>query len=132
MRKIPTILVVEDDVIVRNLMVQVLVPEDYRVLEADSATEALAVSQEFEGTLELLIADHTLKTMTGREVAEKIRESRPALKILHVSGYPLEKLKEEGEVIADAGFLGKPFLPRTLLEKVREILAEPEAQKPDG
>ena len=59
-----------------------LVREDYRVLEADSAAEALEVSQTFSGTIDLLIADHTLKTMTGRQVAEQIRQSRPGLKVI--------------------------------------------------
>ena len=67
-----TILVVEDEPIVRNIIMKSLVREDYRVLEADSAAEALEVSQTFSGTIYLLIADHTLKTMTGRQVAEQI------------------------------------------------------------
>ena len=65
-----TILVVEDEAVVRNVIMSCLVREDYRVLEADSAAEALEVSQTFSGTIDLLIADHTLKTMTGRQVAE--------------------------------------------------------------
>ena len=54
-----TILVVEDEPIVRNIIMKSLVHEDYRVLEADSAAEALEVSQTFPGTIDLLIADHT-------------------------------------------------------------------------
>src|SRR3954452_19724117 len=102
-----TILVVEDEAVVRNVMVAVLVREDYWVLEADSAAEALEVSSSFEGVIDLLIADHTLKTMTGRQVAETIRQQRPELRILHVSGHPRERLEEQGEILAGAGFLGK-------------------------
>jgi CheY-like chemotaxis protein len=121
-RGILTILVVEDEAIVRNLVMKVLVRENYRVLEADSAAEALAVSDTFEGTIDLLIADHTLKTMTGREVAERIRQSRPGLKVLQTSGQLREKLQQEGGLMPDAEFLGKPFLPKALTEKVTQLL----------
>ena len=117
-----TILIVEDEAIVRSVMVKVLVREDYRVLEADSADEALAVSRSFDGVINLLIADHALKTMSGRQVAEQIRQSRPALKVLHISGYPIEKLEREGGLIPGAEFLAKPFLPHQLAEKVSRIL----------
>jgi len=122
MTRSPTILIVEDEAIVRNVMVTVLAREDYRVLEADSATEALVVSNTFRGMIDLLIADHTLKAMTGRQVADKICESRPRLKILFISGYPLEALEEAGEIIPGADFLAKPFLPTVLVQKVRDIL----------
>ena len=117
-----TILVVEDEPVVRNLMVRVLVCEDYRVLEADSAAEALEVSDTFSGTIDLLIADHTSKIMTGGQVAEQIRQSRPTLKVLHISGYPSETLEQDGGLIPGADFLRKPFLPKSLTQKVAQIL----------
>jgi len=122
MTRSPTILIVEDEAIVRNVMVTVLAREAYRVLEADSATEALEVSNTFRGIIDLLIADHALKAMKGRQVADKICESRPRLKILFISGYPLEALEEAGEIIPGADFLAKPFLPTVLVQKVRDIL----------
>jgi CheY-like chemotaxis protein len=117
-----TILVVEDESVVRNLMVKVLVCEDYRVLEADSAAEALEVSDTFDGTIDLLIADHTLQNMTGRQMAEQMRQSRPTLQVLHISGYPSETLEQEGGLIPGAYFLLKPFLPKHLAQKVSQIL----------
>jgi CheY-like chemotaxis protein len=122
-----TILIVEDEAVVRNVMVTVLAHEDYRVLEADSAAEALEVSNSFEGLIDLLIADHALKTMTGPQLAEKICQARPGLRVLRISGYPLKKL-EEGEAKTGADFLEKPFSPKALIEKVREILRRPKAQ----
>jgi two-component system cell cycle sensor histidine kinase/response regulator CckA len=122
-----TILIVEDEAVVRNVMVAVLVRENYRVLEADSAAEALEVSNTFEGVIDLLIADHILKTMTGPQLAEKICQARPGLRVLRISGYP-PKMLVEGEAKAGADFLEKPFLPKTLIEKVREILNRPRAQ----
>jgi CheY-like chemotaxis protein len=123
----PTILIVEDEAVVRNVMVTVLVREDYRVLEADSAAEALEVSNTFEGVIDLLIADHTLKTMTGPQLAEKICQARPGLRVLRISGYP-PKMLEEGEAKASVDFLEKPFSPKALIEKVTEILKRPRAQ----
>jgi len=122
-----TILIVEDEAVVRNVMVTALVRENYRVLEADSAAEALEVSNTFEGVIDLLIADHTLKTMTGPQLAEKICQARPGMRVLRVSGYPQEML-EEGEAKPSSDFLKKPFLPKALIEKVREILKRPKAQ----
>jgi len=127
MMRSPTILIVEDEAVVRNVMVTVLVHGDYRVLEADSAAEALEVSSTYEGVIDLLVADHTLKTMTGRQLAEKICQTRPGLRVLQISGYAQKKL-EEGEAKAGADFLEKPFSPKALLEKVREILNRPRAQ----
>ena len=127
-----TILVVEDEPIVRNIIMKSLVREDYRVLEADSAAEALEVSQTFSGTIDLLIADHTLKTMTGRQVAEQIRQSRPGLKVLHISGLSLEKLAQDGGLIPGADFLAKPFSPKTLVEKVDQILGAPHDRSISG
>jgi two-component system cell cycle sensor histidine kinase/response regulator CckA len=122
-----TILIVEDEAVVRNVMVTALVRENYRVLEADSAAEALEVSNTFEGVIDLLIADHTLKTMTGPQLAEKICQARPGMRVLRVSGYP-QKMLEEGEAKPSFDFLEKPFLPKALIEKVREILKRPRAQ----
>lgn len=121
-RRSATILVVEDEALVRNVIMHTLVRQDYRVFEADSAAEALEVSRTFPGTIDLLIADHALKTMTGVEVAEQIRQSRPGLKILHISGHSLEKLEEDGGLIAGAEFLAKPFLPKNLIDKVNHML----------
>jgi two-component system cell cycle sensor histidine kinase/response regulator CckA len=117
----------EDEAVVRNVMVTVLAHEDYRVLEADSAAEALEVSNTFENLIDLLIADHILKTMTGPQLAGKICQARPGLRVLRISGYPLKTL-EEGEAKAGADFLEKPFSPKALIEKVREILKRPKAQ----
>ncbi len=127
-----TILVVEDEAVVRNVIMNCLVHEDYRVLEADSAAEALDVSNSFPGTIELLIADHTLKTMTGRQVAEQIRQSRPGLKVLHVSGLSLEKLEQDGGLMPCAEFLAKPFSPKALVKKVDQMLGIPHDRSASG
>ncbi len=127
-----TVLVVEDEAIVRNVIMNCLVREDYRVLEADSAAEALEVSQTFSGTIDLLIADHTLKTMTGRQVAEQIRQSRPGLMVLHISGLSLEILEQDGGLMPGAEFLAKPFSPKALVNKLDQMLGAPYDRSASG
>ena len=117
-----TILIVEDEALVRNVLVTMLTLKGYRVLEADSATEALELSEAYEGIIDLLVADHSLKTMTGREVAEKICRARPGLKVLHISGYSLEMLKRDNAIIPGAEFLAKPFTLRVFVTKVKTLL----------
>ena len=100
---------------------------DYRILKADSAAEALEVSAAFDGIIDLLITDHALKAMTTAwQVAEKIKQSRAGLKIIHMSGYPIETLEEQGGLTPGAEFLAKPFLSQTLIEKVTYALSRPE------
>jgi DNA-binding response OmpR family regulator len=82
----------------------------------------LEVSATFDGAINLMIADHTLKSMTGRQVAERICQSRPGARVLHISGCLAGQLEQEGGLISGAEFLQKPFLPKELVEKVRRIL----------
>jgi two-component system, cell cycle sensor histidine kinase and response regulator CckA len=126
----PTILVAEDDVMVRNILVKTLVREHYEVLEADNAVEALQIARTFEGTINLLVADQFLKTMRARELVERIRQSRSEMKVLQLSGYPLTTIRWEGSLIPGAAFLQKPFLPQVLADKVKRIL-EPSYER-DG
>src|SRR5437879_5575414 len=116
-----TILVIEDEPIVRNFVVQVLTRENYRVLEADSAAEALDVSNQYE-SIDLVITDHSLKTMTVPEVVAQLCRSRPHLKVLQMSGYPKEWLLREGHLTEDIAFLPKPFVKASLLAAVRRLL----------
>jgi DNA-binding response OmpR family regulator len=117
-----TVLIVEDEPLVRNLMVMVLAGKHYHVLEADNAPEALEVSSKFEGAINLLIADQSLKIMTGRQLAQRIQQSRPQLKVLHMSSDLREKVEQEGGLVSGAALLGKPFLPTDLTARVVQIL----------
>lgn len=117
-----TILIVEDELLALNLIAGVLTRADYRVLQAASASEALAVSADFGGAIDLIVADHTLQSMTGRQVAETILQGRPAAKVLHISGHSREMLDREGGLILGGFYLTKPFTSQTLLEKVRVVL----------
>lgn len=112
-----TILVVEDDDIVRMLIVDVLEELEFTVLEADDGKAALEIIADAEQPIDLMMTDHGLPGMDGRELAEKARELRPALPILFASGYA-----ETIEVPSDMYVIGKPFSIDKLRDKVKSII----------
>lgn len=116
-----TLLVLEDEDAVRRLMVIVLEGAGYRVLQACDPATALAVAQSFPDHIHLLISDLTMPEMDGREVARAITGVRPECRVLIVSGYPADTPAGSSPAQA-AAFLQKPFVPRVLLERVRELI----------
>jgi CheY-like chemotaxis protein len=120
-----TILVADDDVIVRNDLVRILVGEGYEVFEADSAEEALAVAHRYDGVPDLVIADCFLKTMRARKVCELIQGLSPNLKVLQLSRYSPARLEADENLIPGAEHLIKPVFPKILVQKVRQIFGPP-------
>ncbi|MBV4467829.1 response regulator [Pseudomonas siliginis] len=112
-----TILVVEDDSIVRMLIVDVLEELDYKVVEADGSEQALAFLQDQNQQIDLMMTDVGLPGMDGRELAGEARKLRPALPILFASGYA-----ENIDVPSDMHVIGKPFSIDQLRDKVKGIL----------
>ncbi|WP_277762037.1 response regulator [Pseudomonas sp. A34-9] len=112
-----TILVVEDDDIVRMLIVDVLEELEYTVLEADHGESALKELKDKTKRIDLMMTDMGLPGMDGRELATEARKLRPALPILFASGYA-----ESIEVPADMHCIGKPFSIDQLRDKVKSIL----------
>ena len=112
-----TILVVEDDAIVRMLIVDVLEELGFVVLEADGSEAALAQLENPGNTIDLLMTDVGLPGMNGQELALRARELRPQLPVLFASGYA-----ESIEVPAGMAVIGKPFSIDQLRDKVRGIL----------
>lgn len=112
-----TILVVEDDTIVRMLIVDVLEELEFKVLEADGSEAALKLIEDTGQTIDLLMTDVGLPGMDGKELAARARELRPALPILFASGYA-----ESLEVPVGMSVIGKPFSIDKLRDKVRGIL----------
>jgi len=113
-----TILVVEDDNIVRMLIVDVLEELEFKVLEADGSEAALSLLEDSGQHIDLLMTDVGLPGMDGKELAARARELRPGLPILFASGYA-----ESIEVPADMAVIGKPFSIDQLRDKVRDMLA---------
>ncbi len=117
-----TILFVEDDTAVRSLASGALAAQGYAVLEASNGAEALALTERRGGLIDLVVTDLVMPTMGGRELAERLWESRPGLRVLYVSGFPQDQLA--GSELAEPGlaFLPKPFTAHGLAKAVREVL----------
>ncbi|SQF98339.1 response regulator [Paucimonas lemoignei] len=112
-----TILVVEDDAIVRMLIVDVLEELEYAVLEAEDGEAALKVLENADNIIDLMMTDHGLPGISGAQLATRTREIRPDLPILFASGYA-----ENIEVPAGMHSIGKPFSIDQLRDKVKGIL----------
>jgi two-component system cell cycle sensor histidine kinase/response regulator CckA len=117
-----TILLVEDDADLRDLSRRVLTMNGYRVLPASHGRDALRVAEEHADEISLMVTDVIMPGMSGRELADKLQASRPAMKVLFVSGYTDNIIEERGMLAPGTAFLQKPFSPRHLAAKVREVL----------
>jgi PAS domain S-box-containing protein len=118
-----TILLVEDEAGIRALVRKILRREQYNVLEAGSAQEALAMASSQAAQIDLLITDVMLASASGRALAESIRETRPDLKVLYISGYTDDDAVRSGAIPPGSKFLQKPFTLGALVGKVKEALA---------
>jgi PAS domain S-box-containing protein len=117
-----TLLVAEDDPMVRGLLRCVLKGAGYNLLEAESGTEALRLAQEAEVPIDLLITDVVMPQMSGRELAERLHQKGGPLRVLYLSGYTNDAVVRHGVLQAEVSFLQKPFTPAALTRKVREVL----------
>ncbi len=119
-----TILLVEDEAPVRNLVQFVLHAQGYTVLEARDGQEALGMAERHPTEIHLLVTDLVMPRMSGRQLADQLRQTRPNVCILYMSGYTDEAVIRHGLLEAHVGFLQKPFNPAVLAHKVRELLDE--------
>ena len=119
---IAVILVVDDDLAVREVASRVLRRAGYRVLEAADGQEALAVARGEAGRLDLLLTDVVMPGMNGRELAERLTEVRPETRLLYMSAYTEDEVILRGIRIAEMNFLSKPFSLDTLRDAVRQAL----------
>ena len=118
-----TLLVVEDEPSVVHLARAVLQGQGYEVLTASNGQDGLNVMREHCGQpVRLVITDVVMPVMSGRVMAEWLHTADPSLKILFTSGYPNNESAQSQELAMDADFLPKPYMPASLIRKVREIL----------
>jgi two-component system cell cycle sensor histidine kinase/response regulator CckA len=116
-----TILLVEDAPDVRKLATRILTAGGYRVLTAQSGSEAERLAREHLGVIHLLLTDVVMPGMSGRELAERLSGETP-IRVLYMSGYTDDAVVRHGVLEEGVKFIQKPFTPRGLLAKVREVL----------
>lgn len=117
-----TILLVEDEEIVRKLTREVLKTQGYTVLEACDGDEAMTICQEQGETIDLMLTDVVMPRLGGRELARRALSLRPGMKVVCMSGYTDDVMLKNGSKDAGIAFLPKPFTPIALARKVREVL----------
>ncbi|HXF10909.1 MAG TPA: response regulator, partial [Desulfuromonadaceae bacterium] len=118
-----TILIVEDELPVREFMAETLIRHGYRVLEAASGLSARKLWQSHRDDIDLLITDMVMPDgISGRELADNLRTEKPSLKIIYCSGYTNEALGDDSLLRGKVNFLDKPFELRKFLAVVRDCL----------
>ncbi len=116
-----TLLLVEDEDMVRKFVANVLTVGGYQVLTAANGAEALLVSERHPGPIDVLISDVVMPQMNGPKLAERLAEHRAGLRILFMSGYTDDSIVKHGFLQAGCHFLQKPFAPKVILRKLQEI-----------
>lgn len=117
-----TVLVVEDENLVRKLVRTILESRGYFVLDAQGGEEAFHVCRSYKGPIHLLITDVVMPKMKGTEVADRLRPIYPEMKVLYMSGYTADMVDQKVGIATGIQFLQKPFAPLDLVNRVRELL----------
>jgi hypothetical protein len=123
LRGTETILLVEDEEQVRAIALNILRRQGYRVIAAQSAGEALLLSEQHEEGIDLLLTDVVMPQMSGPELAKRLRGLRPEMKVLCMSGYTDDSIVRHGVLESGVAFVQKPITPTLLARRVREVLA---------
>jgi PAS domain S-box-containing protein len=124
-----TILLVEDEEMVRDLAYKVLAEMGYKVLAASNGEEALQICEQHKEPIHLMLTDVVMPKMSGRELAEGSVRWYPELKVIYMSGYTDSSVIRNGMLEPGVNFVQKPFTPLSLTKKVREVLDASESQK---
>ncbi len=115
-----TILIVEDDDTVRDLVSEILKQQGHTILTARNGGDALQLARQVEGQIDLLITDMVMRRIDGKMLSRKIKSLWPGIRVLFMSGYGGDVVSEEG--LDKKAFLQKPFLPQDLIDKVGAVL----------
>jgi two-component system, cell cycle sensor histidine kinase and response regulator CckA len=117
-----TVLLVEDEELVRLMLVEVLKAADYNVLDARHGADAIELAERHQGPIDLLVTDMTMPGFSGSELAKRLAGPRPKMRVLFISGYTDVEAAQLGKVNQPVQFLQKPFHPDAFLTKTRQIL----------
>jgi two-component system, cell cycle sensor histidine kinase and response regulator CckA len=127
-----TVLIVEDEDGVRELMWKILTDHGYTVLEARHGRDALTVAADYDHPIHLLVSDVVMPEMGAGEMADRLLAQRPNMKVVYVSGYTNDEIVRRGVSQNDAAFVQKPFQAEELMGKVREVLDKDGKDVNDG
>ena len=117
-----TILLVEDEEVVRGLTKNILMQAGYSVLDAKGGDEAIRACRAHTGPIDLLLTDVVMPEISGKEVADRLLELRPAIRVLFMSGYTDDAIVQHGVLDENVEFIQKPFTWLGLTRKVRDVL----------
>ena len=120
---VSTVLVVDDDLSVLRVAAKVLKRGGFDVLEAGSGDAALAVADEVNGEIDLLLTDVVMPSMNGRELSQALVARYPDVRVLFMSAYTEDEVILQGVRVAEVNFINKPFSVEGLREKVRQVIA---------
>lgn len=119
-----TVLVVDDEEMVRRLAARILVGEGYRVLEASGGQEAVQMLQRAANRIDGVVTDVAMPGLGGRQLGETISRCWPRVRVLYMSGFPARRMVDEGALDPTSPFIQKPFTKEQLTRRVREMLAD--------
>lgn len=117
-----TVLIVEDDDMVRDFAAQVLSHLGYRVMQTSNGEDAIRFTESYEKNINLLITDVILPGMNGKTLARKMMSLKPGIKVLFTSGYTEDIIAERGIIEEGINFIGKPYAAASLAGKIRDML----------
>ena len=127
-----TILLVEDELGVRQLVYEMLQRLGYQILAASGGAEAITLFEQHLGSIDLLMTDVIMPQMSGRELAQRLKLLQPSLKVLYTSGYTDDMLAHHGVLESTVFLLQKPFSPDELAKKLRQVLDAPASRGADA
>jgi CheY-like chemotaxis protein len=127
-----TVLIVEDQRKVRDLVRDILEEQGYRVIAAEDVEDAQRIARDFGAAIDLLLTDAVMPRMNGQELYARIARERPDIRVLYMSGYPEDAIGDRGILDSGIRFVRKPFSPRSLTEEVRAALDAPAPARGDG
>jgi CheY-like chemotaxis protein len=117
-----TVLLVEDEEMVRDMVREILELGGYRVLTADHGAAALDIARSHDGPIHVMLTDVVMPGMSGPEAARQLTAFRPDTRVLFASGYSADAITRRGSLPPGEAFIAKPFTPDDLVRKVRELL----------